>query len=151
MRLLQHILRPFWAWHHWRLLAVLLVVLCISVQPLASGIYCRAPAAGLSPFQQAGAWAKLAALASQPGVMLIQIAVPASEAPVPDATCSYIGGGAPHSAIASPLLLDKVIVAAALALVGAILLRRMPRDALQLPPLLRFPPPTPPPIAVIHI
>jgi hypothetical protein len=149
IRWLRASLRSFW--HYWRLPMVLLAVLCICVQPIASGISCRAPAPGLSPFQQADTRANLAALASQPDVTLVRTVVPASGAPASDADCSYIGGGAPRSATATPLFFDKVILAAGLALVGASLLRRIPLDALLLPPLLRFPPPTPPPIAAFHI
>ncbi len=149
IRWLRASLRPFW--HYWRLLTVLLAVLCICVQPIASGISCRAPALGLSFFQQASPQAKLAALASQPGVTLVRTVAPASGAPASDADCSYIGDGAPRSATATPLFFDKVILATGLALAGASLLRRMPLDALLLPPLLRFPPPTPPPIAAFHI
>jgi hypothetical protein len=140
-------LRPFW--HYWRLLAVLLVVLCICVQPIANGIYCQAPAPGLSFFQQASPQAKLVTLALQPGVTLVRTMAPASGAPASDADCSYFEGGAPRSATATPLFFDKVILAAGLALVGASLLRRIPLNALLLPPLLRFPPPTPPPIAAL--
>ncbi len=161
MRLFAHIrwlglsLRPGWAWHYWRLLVVLLVVVCISAEPIASGISCQTVAPFLSPAQPARQSADVQAhavvVASQPGYTLIQIVAPTSETSLPDVLCSYVGSGAPRGAMVQPLFLDKIVVAVGLALFSIILLRHIPLDALRLPPLLRFPPPTPPPITAFSI
>ena len=154
MRLFKHILwfravrRPYWAPYQWRLSLILLVVLCISVEPIAGG--CRTASPGLLRYQQVGwqAPASVTIAAPQPSINLLQSAATASETTAPASSCSSIVGRTPLGATAPLSFLDKLL-AAGLALAGAILVRRIRFDALLRPPQIRYPPPTPPPIATL--
>jgi hypothetical protein len=124
---------------------ILLVVLCVGVEPIANG--CRIAGPGLLRYQLVGQLAPATIAAPQPSISLLQSATTAPGTTAPAPSCFSIVGRTPLG-IAAPLsFLDKLLAAVGLALVGARLLQCIKPHAPLHSPQLRYPPPTPPPIA----
>jgi hypothetical protein len=131
------------------LLAALLVIVCVCVEPITSGIACQPTGFGPAHYQPVSwrAPASATIAAPQPSINPIQSAATASGTTVPATSCSYIVGRTPLGTMAPLSFLDKLLAAASITLVGAMLVRRIRFDTLPVPPQILYPPPTPPPIA----
>lgn len=128
---------------------MLLVVVCVCVEPIANGIGCQTAGSSPAVYQPAGWQAPASApiVAPQPAANLAQSVAPASE-PTAPASCSYITGRTPLGAMAPLSFLDKIPASIGAALVSTLLVRRVRPGALLRLPQPRYPPPTPPPIAL---